>query len=276
MVNYPQLLLLGAIAGLTIFLGFPIALMKGSPKRRAFLNALAMGILVFLVIDVFGHAWDIVTSAVVNGFTGKASMPNGIILLVSLFLGIALGLIGLSIYESKYMKGTAKTETRLENSMAGKDGTEIDRYRLAMMIAIGIGAHNFSEGLAIGQSYAAGVIGLALILIIGFAAHNATEGFGILGPIASGERRPPLGLLIRLGLIAGGPTFLGTLIGSLWVSPILYVLFLSFAGGALVFVILLMYSVASRQASNKTIMTGMFIGLLFGFVTDLIISIGGA
>jgi ZIP family zinc transporter len=244
--------------------------------KKAFLNALAIGILVFLVVDVFSHAWETVSSAVVDSFAGKVPMVNGIALLITMFAGIAIGLIGLALYERRYMKATAKTETRLENSMAGKGDIHIGRYRLAMMIAIGIGAHNFSEGLAIGQSYAAGVIGLALLLIIGFGAHNATEGFGILGPLTSSEKRPPLSFLIKLGLIGGGPTFLGTLIGSLWVSPILYVLFLAFAGGALIFVILLMYTVAVRQTSNAMVMTGVFLGLLFGFITDLIVSLGGA
>jgi zinc transporter, ZIP family len=264
MIDYIQLLVLGAIAGFTIFLGFPVALMKASQEKKAFLNALAIGILVFLVVDVFGHAWETVTNAVVNSFAGKVPMANGIALLITMFAGIAIGLIGLAHYERRYMKATEKTETQLENRMAGKVEIHIDRYRLAMMIAIGIGAHNFSEGLAIGQSYAAGIIGLALLLIIGFGAHNATEGFGILGPLTSSEKRPPVSFLIKLGLIGGGPTFLGTLIGSLWVSPILYVLFLAFAGGALIFVILLMYTVAVRQTSNAVVMTGVFLGLLFG------------
>ncbi len=185
-----------------------------------------------------------------------------------MFAGIILGLIGLALYEARYMKATG---TKPENNVAG-----VDRLKLATMIAIGIGAHNFSEGLAIGQSYAAGVIGLALILIIGFGLHNATEGFGILGPLQGSDKRPPLLILIKLGLIAGGPTFLGTLVGSIWVSPLLYVGFLAFAGGALIFVILLMYSVAVKQTTNTTVMTGIATGLLFGFFTDLIVSLGGA
>lgn len=276
MIDYYQLLILGAIAGFTIFLGFPIALMNASPKKKAFLNSLAIGILVFLVVDVFGHAWDTVTTAVVNSFAGTVPMANGVVLLITMFVGIGLGLVGLTLYERRYMKGAAKTEAKLESSMAGKDGIRIDRYKLAMLIAVGIGAHNFSEGLAIGQSYAAGVIGLALLLIIGFGLHNATEGFGILGPLTGSDRKPRLGFLLKLGLVGGGPTFLGTLIGSLWVSPVLYVLFLAFAGGALIFVILLMYSVAIRQTSNTVVMSGIFLGLLFGFITDLVVSLGGA
>ncbi len=274
MINYYQLLILGAVAGFTIFLGFPLALIKASKRTKAFLNALAIGILVFIAVDVFAHAWETTTNAVTDSIAGKTPLIDGVSLLITMFAGIILGLIGLALYERRYMKASVKTETKPENSMAGTVHT--DRLKLATMIAIGIGAHNFSEGLAIGQSYAAGVIGLALILIIGFGLHNATEGFGILGPLQSSDKRPPFQTLIKLGLIGGGPTFLGTLIGSIWVSPILYVLFLAFAGGALIFVILLMYSVAIEQTTKTIVMAGIATGLLFGFFTDLIVSLGGA
>lgn len=275
MINYYQLLILGAIAGLTIFLGFPLALMKASRRTKAFLNALAIGILVFLVVDVFGHAWETTEEAVMSSFAGKAPLLGGISLLITMFGGIILGLIGLALYEARYMKAPS-AEKKPETGTAGNNTAEIDGLKLATMIAIGIGTHNFSEGLAIGQSYASGVIGLALILIIGFGLHNATEGFGILGPLQSSDKRPPILTLIKLGLIGGGPTFLGTLVGSIWVSPLLYVLFLAFAGGALIFVILLMYSVAVKQTTNTTVMTGIAVGLLAGFFTDMIVSLGGA
>src|SRR5947209_8815456 len=91
--------------------------------------------------------------------------------------------------------------------------------RLALLIAVGIGLHNFAEGLAIGQSAATGQIALATLLVIGFALHNATEGFGITAPLAGDTgadgtlRRPSWGLLLLFGLIGGGPTFLGTAVG---------------------------------------------------------------
>jgi ZIP family zinc transporter len=276
LINYYQLLLLGAIAGFTIFLGFPIVMMRVSQNKMGFLNSIAIGILVFIVIDVFAHSWDAVTTSVINSLSGKSPMFEGITTITTLFIGVALGLVGLALYERKYMKDTAKTETVFEKSIAGKNSHEIERYRLAIMIAIGIGAHNFSEGLAIGQSYASGAISLALLLIIGFGAHNATEGLGIVSPLTGSEKKPSWQFLFKLGLISGFPTFLGTIIGSLWVSPLLYVLFLSFAGGALIFVILLMCGVALKQTSNTTIMTGIFIGLMAGLLTDLIITVGGA
>jgi ZIP family zinc transporter len=143
------------------------------------------------------------------------------------------------------------------------------------MIAIGIGAHNFSEGLAIGQSYISGAIGLAILLIIGFGSHNATEGFGIAGPLTGLVRKPRIRFLIMVGLIGGGPTFVGTIVGSLWNSTIAYVLFLSMAGGALVYVSMLMYNSGRRQTTNNIMMLGIFVGLCAGFVTDLIVTLGG-
>ena len=152
---------------------------------------------------------------------------------------------------------------------------ETSAYKLAIMIAIGIGTNNFSEGLAIGQSYVSGAIPLALLLIIGFGAHNATEGFGIAGPLTGLNKKRNLRFIILLGLIGGGPTFLGTMIGSLWASTIASVLFLSIAGGALIYVSMLEYNSGRQQTTNNILMIGIFLGLFAGFMTDLLVSLGG-
>src|SRR2546427_13264479 len=96
---------------------------------------------------------------------------------------------------------------------AGPIARLVPAHRLAFFIALGIGFHNLSEGLAIGQSAAAGELRLALVLVIGFALHNPTEGFGTFGPFSGGEDLPSWRFLGALGLIAGGPTFVGTVIG---------------------------------------------------------------
>ena len=106
------------------------------------------------------------------------------------------------------------------------------------MIATGIGLHNFSEGLAIGQSAAAGDISLALVLVIGFGLHNATEGFGIVGPFSGTQERPSWGFLALVGLIGGGPTFFGTLLGQAWVSEALSIAFLALAAGSILYVVI--------------------------------------
>jgi zinc transporter, ZIP family len=144
------------------------------------------------------------------------------------------------------------------------------------MIAIGIGAHNFSEGLAIGQSYVSGAIALAVLLIVGFDAHNATEGFGIAGPLTGLTKRPNIRFLILVGLIGGGPTFVGTLVGSLWSSNIASILFLSVVGGALIYVSMLMYNSGRKYTTNGILMVGIFVGVFAGFITDLMITLAGA
>jgi ZIP family zinc transporter len=289
LIDYWQLLLLGSIAGFTIFLGLPLAVLQNvSPKRKGFLNAIAIGILVFLIIDVFGHAWDSVGNVAEDTFSGKVSIRTGVPTILALFGGLAIGLLGLVFYESRYMKKNP-TQQRLgaavADSLVASGGGEyqhqqqllqINAYRLAMMIAIGIGFHNFSEGLAIGQSYASGAIGLAVILIIGFGAHNATEGFGIAGPLTGLVKKPRIRFLILAGLVGGGPTFVGTVLGSLWTSTITSVFFLSIAGGALIYVSMLMYNSGRKQTTNDILMLGIFVGLCAGFVTDLIVTLGGA
>ncbi len=282
MIDYWQLLLLGAIAGFTIFLGLPVAALQNlSHKRKGFLNAFALGILVFLIIDVFSHGWDTASTAATSAASGKGSIENAVVDLAALFGGIAIGLLGLVFYETKFMTKSFPQILSLDNIKEGDDHLrrlfhEANAYKLAMMIAVGIGAHNFSEGLAIGQSYVAGEIGLAIILIIGFGAHNTTEGFGIAGPLTGILKKPNKKFLAKVGLIGGGPTFVGTMLGSLWVSDVAYILFLSMAGGALIYVSMLMYNSGRKQTTNNVLMVGIFVGLCAGFITDLIVTLGGA
>jgi ZIP family zinc transporter len=39
---------------------------------------------------------------------------------------------------------------------------------------------------------------------------------------------------------------------------------------------MLMYNAGRRQVTNDILMLGFFIGLLAGFITDLLVTIGGA
>ena len=142
------------------------------------------------------------------------------------------------------------------------------------MIATGIGLHNFSEGLAIGQSAGRGEIGFAALLIIGFGLHNATEGFGIVGPLV-GENRPSWRFIGLAGLIGGGPTFLGTIVGYFFLSDAMFVLFLSLAAGALVYIIGELFNLNRRPETKFPAGWGIFIGFLIGYFTDLILTIAG-
>ena len=273
MLDYLQLLLLGAIAGFTIFIGLPVGLLSARPKLKNFLNSLATGILIFILFDVLEYAWEESGGA----FEESTITSNAYVLLFLMALGLAIGLIGLALYQNKFMSTFEKKIP--EPGLSAETPVQtlgISSSRLSLLIAVGIGVHNLSEGLAIGQSFAQGEISLALILIVGFGLHNATEGFGIVAPMVGNENKPSLMYLAKLGLIGGGPTFLGTLIGSFWVSDFLYVFFLALAAGALIYVILLMNNLSAKNVSIPLTMTGIFIGLMAGFLTDLIITLAGA
>jgi ZIP family zinc transporter len=147
--------------------------------------------------------------------------------------------------------------------------------RLALLIAIGIGVHNFGEGLAIGQSAAADEVALAVTLIVGFSLHNATEGFGIVGPMSGEGTKPSWGFLGLLGLVGGLPTFLGTLLGQAWTSPAVTILFMTIAAGSILFVVQELFAV-NRKYGHAVLVTWLVVaGIVLGFATDFVIEAAG-
>ncbi len=270
-MDFAVVLILGAISGFTIYFGLAASAVGTMASRtRYLLSAIATGILIFLIYDVINGSWSVVEDSFTSAHAAGASYATSVGYLLLFFFAFGLGSIGLSVYEKGFIG-------RLNRRHSDRIPSEKARsYRLSMMIAIGIGTHNFGEGLAIGSSYASGAIALAAVLIIGFGLHNSTEGFGILGPLIRESEKPNLKFIAVAGLIGGGPTFLGTVVGSIWASPVATILFLAFAGGALVYVTLTMYRSISGNMSGNRLMTGLFIGVALGFLTDLIVSIGGA
>jgi ZIP family zinc transporter len=142
-----------------------------------------------------------------------------------------------------------------------------------MVIAVAIGLHNFAEGLAIGVSAKAGAIGLATVLVIGFGLHNSTEGFGIVGPL--GDMRPSWGWLGLAGLIAGGPTFLGTIVGYQVDSTPLELAFYALAGGAILYVMGEIWTGMRRYGHHALGLYLLAAGFLVGVATDLVVAYGG-
>ncbi len=267
-----QIALLGAIAGFTIFLGLPLGRLRTTlPRLRALLNAVAVGILVFLLFDVLEHAWEPIDEAAAEQHTGPA-IGYGLILAA----GTAAGLLGL-IYFDRWVAGR-KPRTTAGTTAGATAGWRAPAGQLALLIATGIGLHNFAEGLAIGTSAAAGEISLAVLLVIGFGLHNATEGFGIVAPLtaAADAPRPSWGFLALLGLIGGGPTFAGTLVGQRFTSEPVAVAFLALAAGSILYVVIELLAVGRRLALKRTTGWGILIGLALGFATDAVVIAAGA
>src|SRR5260370_1277073 len=259
-MNLTDTVILGAIAGFTIFLGLPIARLRSPrPVWQAFLSAAATGILLFLLWDILSKAKEPIDTALGAAREGEGAAFVGLVVLFC--VGVAVGLIGL-VYLDRLLIRRHKV------------GVQTTPAQLALMIAMGIGVHNFSEGLAIGQASRSGALELATLLIVGFGLHNLTEGFGIAAPLTLGARRPSWAFLGLAGLIGGGPTFLGTILGYSVQSTPAFVLFLAVAAGSILYVGGGMLHVGRRVQSPALVAWGIWLGVGAGYGTDPVLGWG--
>lgn len=277
-----EIVALGAIAGFTIYLGLPLGRVRNASMRmRAFLNAGATGILLFLLWDVLSKGIEPLSAALNEAAQHEGSWLRFGELGAVFSVSLTVGLMSL-VYYDRWLAGRSRAPkfgpgaASAVELRAGPIARLSSAQRLAFFIALGIGFHNLSEGLAIGQAATGGALRLALLLVIGFGLHNATEGFGIIGPLAAEAELPSWRFLGVLGLIGGGPTFLGTLIGQSFQDDTVFVGFLALAAGSILYVVIELLAV-SRKLGHKEFTTwGVLLGLFLGFATDMILTAVGA
>jgi zinc transporter, ZIP family len=284
-MTFSETVLLGALAGFTIYLGLPFArLQLLGARTRVALAMFAVGVLAFLFVDVMEHGFGIVEEAVEGYKDGGESLGHVLGLALLLGGGFAAGSAGLALLEARMRpaEGTpppisgASPEITVEDAAQLEDQAMAARaraLRLGMTIAAAIGLHNFAEGLAIGVSASTGEIGLATVLIIGFALHNATEGFGIIGPL--GNVRPSWRWVVLAGLIGGGPTFVGSMVGYSVTSEPLELAFYAVSGGAILYVIGEVWNAMRRYGYRELGLSMLALGFFVGIATDLIVAYGG-
>jgi zinc transporter, ZIP family len=278
---------LGAIAGFTIFIGLPVGRMHTMSERaRVALAMFAVGILAFIFVDVLSHGRDIVEHALTNYKGHHGSIGRVVWLTFLMAGGFLAGSAGLAVIERRIRPAGPIAPPIAGGATAAVSGTpgdgllseaEVARRRAlrrGMTIAVAIGLHNFAEGLAIGVSARAGAISLATVLIIGFALHNATEGFGIVGPL--GGVLPSWRWLALVGLIAGGPTLVGSMVGYGVTSEPLELAFYALAGGAIFYVIGEVWTGMRRFGHRELGLYLIAAGFMVGVVTDLIVAYGGS
>jgi ZIP family zinc transporter len=286
-MTFGETVALGTMAGATIFLGLPLARLGTlSTRARVALAMFAVGILAFLFVDVFEHAFGIAEESVNGWKAGDTSFGGMLWRMLLLMGGFAAGLAGLAMGEARLLRrrevapppvmGGATHELtagQIQTSALVAAAARSRALWTGMTIAVAIGLHNFAEGLAIGVSSRAGEMSLATVLIVGFALHNATEGFGIVGPL--GNVRPTWRWLALAGLVGGGPTFLGTLLGWRVTSQPLELLFYALAGGAILYVIGEIWVAMRRHGHRELGLWMLTAGFLAGLMTDLVVVYGG-
>jgi zinc transporter, ZIP family len=283
-MSFAETVLLGAIAGFTIYLGLPVGrLGRVSDRVRVALAMFSVGILAFIFVDVTGHGQAIVETALASYKQNDGSLAHVVGLFALLAVGFTAGTAGISGIEQYLRRRTVRPPVAGGDAAAMLTADELAKYefdarrvalRSGMTIAFAIGLHNFAEGLAIGVSAKSGEIGLATVLIIGFGLHNATEGFGIVGPL--GNVRPSWRWLCVAGLVGGGPTFLGTIVGYQVHSNPLELCFYALAGGAILYVVGEIWTAVRRYGYRTLGLYFLAAGFLLGIATDLIVTYGGA
>jgi zinc transporter ZupT len=262
-MNLPPHIVLGLIAGATIFLGLPVALVPGvSGRAKGFLNAMSTGVLIFLLVEIVGKTLESLEDLFVSAAHGYPTLPSALTLSALLLLGLAAGLLGMVYFERLFILGSKDVKA------AGSDGP-----RVALMIAVGIGLHNLTEGMAIAQSYSWGDTRLALSLAVGFGLHNATEGFGIAAPLTGEEASP--GRLALLGLIGGGPTMLGAILGGYWQSDNFRLFAFGLAAGAILYIIGELLHIGRRLKGEAVVEVGLLAGFALAFAAEMILAYSG-
>ena len=279
-----EIVLLGAIAGFTIYLGLPVGRVRRMDDRlRVALCMFSVGILAFIFMDVTKHAQEVVEGSLGSFKDHRTGFMHVLGLFSLLAAGFVAGTAGISTIQRSLRRwrasapplagGSTPVAFSAQELAAYADDGRRAALQTGMTIAGAIGVHNFAEGLAIGVSAKAGAIGLATVLIIGFALHNATEGFGIVGPL--GGVRPSWAWIGLAGLLGGGPTLLGTIVGYQVHSDALELCFYALAGGAIMYVVGEIWT-GVRRYGHRTL--GLYLlaaGFIAGVATDLIVAYGG-
>ena len=258
-----------------------------SPNKYNFFLSLTAGLLVFLGIDALLESNEIAVSTLAPAFNAQILIIMVAIVSLITLLYVSQRLIQRASKRSKpkieYKSGYSshsEPDSQLSDIRSSSTSSQqqllIKPIAISMMIAIGIGLHNFGEGLAIGAAVLLGEVALSSFLILGFTLHNTTEGLAIVAPMAK-SRRIPVTKLMIMGLIAGGPTIIGAWVGGFLYSPIATVIFLSIGAGAIFQVV---YSIAAWMyhtngsrglLNNHWIIIGFAFGMLIMYLTGLLV-----
>lgn len=250
-------------AGLSVFIGiFVSRLPFFTDNKKVMATGFAIGVLVYLFVEI----------------TAKMTETTEELTRVAFRLGDWLAFGQTLFYIAMFMVGFVLLE-KVSQSIFKQNVSDMSEpmrsLTIATMVGVGIGMHNFSEGLVIGQEYANGAINLALILAIGFGLHNATEGFGIAATVVG--IKVSMRRLFWLACIAGLPVFFGAILGSIAYNGFLEISFLALASGALLYIIGQLWSMIKKSnIAETTLLYAIAAGFIFTLYTDIFLKyVGG-
>ncbi|HTT15125.1 MAG TPA: hypothetical protein VMG81_05040 [Thermoplasmata archaeon] len=275
MSDFLLFMALTAAMGLSIFLSLPVVYSRRAQGRWSVaLNAIAIGILIFLLADVFSDVAGLLYPG--GGYVASlsASVAFG-----AAFLIAFLGLYAIDNLPRGRPRGAGSEIPGANDGSPALVG-EIDSgpRTTALIIALGIGLQNLTEGLVFGGNWTAGNLGILAVVFVGFFLQNVTEGFPIASPFLGTSASRGIGLMVALFLVGGVPTLLGGAIGYFWSSSLFLVVFDALAIGAIAYVILPMLRTAfrpleSKEASvrrNQLVYLGVMVGFILGFAVNAV------
>ena len=266
MNDFDLFLALTAVMGLSIFLPLPILYSRRAQGRWAVgLNAAAIGILVFLLADIFS---DVAPTIYPAGYVADLGYS------VTFLVAFLSAFVGLYAVENLPRRGADPPP----DGEGPPPGAGRDPVRAALIIALGIGLQNLTEGLVFGANWRAGAIGVLAVVFVGFLLQNLTEGFPIVSPFLGAPARTRLTTLVALFLLGGLPTLLGGAIGYGWSNTELLVAFDALAIGAIAYVILPMLRAAFRPLASpvlsatrdRLVYLGVGLGFTLGFLVNAV------
>ena len=256
MNDFLLFMVLTSVMGLSIFFSLPVVYSKRAQGRWAVgLNAAAIGILVFLLADIFGDVAPIL-------------YPSGYVANFGYSVAFAVAFVGAFV-------GLYAVDNFPRRAAAAREGGP---RVTALIIATGIGLQNLTEGLVFGVNWTQGAIGILAVVFVGFFFQNVTEGFPIAAPFLGTTERRRVPTMVGLFLIGGLPTLIGGAIGYFWSNDLFLVLFDALAIGAIAYVVLPMLRIAFRPLDsaeaalrrNRIVYLGVMAGFLLGFVVNAI------
>ncbi len=263
-----SILVLGTFASSAVFLGLPLGRVQHlSAQRKRLFTGATVGFLFYLILDLLGHARELPLEVLGAARLGEAAMSLAVMLIASFFGGLVVGWLagaGLQRLWSRTRAGAGR-ENRTAQGQA---------MRRSLLIAVSIGLYNFLQGMAIGEAgrftvhSAVSESGAEVLLLVGFLLQNAAKSFFIISPLIGAGVPVSWRYLLTLGAVAGLPTLLGTLFGSAYWNPNLFVSFLTVAAGMTAFTLRELLRSQEIQGAGRS----AFGGILIGFVVALIVT----